>query len=66
MPGTYHVGDTAYFLESNRIVRQVLIDKVTGDFYTIAFPDTGGAIRISGRRLYPTREDAEKAMNKRG
>ena len=61
MPGTYRTGDTAYLLESNRAVRRVLIKKVTGDFYTVTFPDTGGAIRISGRRLYPTKDEAEEA-----
>ena len=33
----FNVGDTVYLVESNRMVREVLIVKYAGGFYTIRF-----------------------------
>ena len=61
MPKRYRPGDIVYMLESNWLVREVRIVKVTGDFAIIRFRrDSGIRLRIS--RLFPTREEAEAAV----
>ena len=54
----YEVGDTVFFLESNRFVRKATVTKRSGDFYTLRFED-GGGIRLRENRLYATQEAAE-------
>ena len=50
-------GDTAYMIESNRIVREVTIVKVTGNSAIIRF-ENGGGTRIALDKLYNTEEKA--------
>lgn len=58
----FKTGDTAYLIESNRIVREVSIIKFAGGFYTICFKDSGGGIKVRETRLYASKEEAEIAM----
>ncbi|PHU36551.1 hypothetical protein [Pseudobutyrivibrio ruminis] len=58
-------GDTAYIIESNRIIREVEIKNCAGGMYLIRFMDTGGGIKVKEHRLYATKEEAEVAI-KRG
>ncbi len=55
-------GDTAYLVESNRIVREVTIVNVNGGLYLIRFKDTGGGIKVKGHRLFTSKEEAEKSI----
>lgn len=52
-------GDTAYILESNRIITPVTIMSVSSGMYTCRMP-SGGAIRLKRKRIYETEEDARK------
>ena len=61
----YNVGDTAYIIESNRLIRETVIIKKKGDFYTVKFKDTNGAITLKAHRLYGTREEAEENLPNR-
>lgn len=56
----FYAGDTAYIVESNRIVREVQIKSCSGGMYLIKFLDTGGGIKVKEHRLFATKEDAEK------
>lgn len=56
--------DTAYIVESNRIVREVLIVKFAGGFYTIRFKVSGGGIKVRENRLYASKEEAEDVIAK--
>lgn len=58
----FKVGDIAYILESNRIVREVTIVKCTGGIYLIRF-NTGGGIQVKEHRLYATQDEAEAAIH---
>lgn len=60
----FNVGDTVYLVESNRMVREVLIVKYAGGFYTIRFKDSGGGIKVREHRLYASKEEAESAIEK--
>ena len=61
----YNVGDTAYIIESNRLIRETVIIKKKGNFYTVKFRDTNGAITLKAHRLYGTREQAEQNLPNR-
>lgn len=61
----YNVGDTAYIIESNRLIRETVIIKKKGNFYTVKFRDTNGAITLKAHRLYGTREEAEQDLPNR-
>lgn len=55
-------GDTAYLVESNRIVREVTVVRCSGGMYLIKFPDTCGGIQVKEHRLFATRELAEESI----
>lgn len=59
------VGDTAYIIESNRLIREVTIVRLDRDFCTIRFADSGGAIKVRRSRLYGTRKLAEESLPKK-
>ena len=65
MPNKYNPGDTAYIVESNRIIREVIVLKVTGGFATLRFMDSDGGIKLRESRLFPTKEDAEASLPKK-
>ena len=65
MPNKYNPGDTAYIVESNRIIREVRVLKVTGGFATLRFTDSDGGIKLRESRLFPTQEDAEASLPKK-
>ena len=65
MPNKYNPGDTAYIVESNRIIREVKILKVAGGFATLRFTDSKGGINLRESRLFPTQEDAEASLPKK-
>ncbi|MCH5260774.1 MAG: hypothetical protein J1F18_13510 [Lachnospiraceae bacterium] len=60
----YNIGDTVYFVESQRIIREVRVIKCGGGFYTMKFVDGSGGIRLRENRLFSTKEEAEKSISK--
>lgn len=60
----YNPGDTAYIIESGRFIREATVIRVSGDLYTLKFTDTGGGVKLRGGRLYPSKEEAEKATKR--
>lgn len=57
-------GDTAYILESNRIVRKVTIGRYAAGMYLIRF-ENGGGIQVKEHRLYESEEAALDAIPKK-
>ena len=55
-------GTSAFIVESNRLVREVVIVKRTGNLYIIKFADNNGGIQVRGSRLFPTKDEAEKSV----
>lgn len=58
----YNPDDTAYLVESNRIVRKVKILKFSGGFYTARFVDSDGGIRVREGRHFATEEEAKATI----
>ena len=56
-------GDTAYIIESNRIIREVEIKNCSGGMYLIRFMDTGGGIKVKEHRLFVSRDEAEASIS---
>lgn len=52
------VGDIAYIVESNRIIREVKIVRCSGGIFLVKFLDTGGGIQVKRHRLFATKEEA--------
>lgn len=65
MAKKFNPGDTAFLVESNRIIREVRILKFGGGFYTIRFADSDGGIKVKEHRLFATKEAAEDSMPKK-
>lgn len=57
----FKAGDKAYIVESNRIVRECIVKRVTGKLIIIRFED-GGGIQISENRLFDTQEAAAASI----
>lgn len=55
-------GDTAYIVESNRLIREVEIKSWAGGMYLIRFKDSGGGIKVKEHRLFATKEEAESSI----
>lgn len=58
------VGDIAYIIESNQIVREVEILRCSCGMYLIRFTDGYGGIQVKRHRLFSTREEAELSIAK--
>lgn len=56
-------GDTAYIVESNRIIREVEIKNCAGGMYLIKFKDSGGGIKVKEHRLFASRAEAEASIS---
>ena len=56
-------GDTAYIIESNRIIREVEIKNCSGGMYLIRFKDSGGGIKVKEHRLFVSRDEAEASIS---
>ena len=57
----YKVGDTVYLIESNRLIRECTVKKVSGNLYVVRFVN-GGGIQVKEHRLFATQEEAERSL----
>ena len=60
----YTTGQNVFIISNNSYIMEMKILNVAGDFYTLrSVENSGSGIRLKKHRLYPTKEEAEKAMN---
>ncbi len=64
MGGRYNINDTAFLIESNRIIREVKILKYAGGLYTVRFVDGAGGIKVRENRLFATEDEANATLPK--
>lgn len=57
----FNEGDTAYLIESGRIIREGQIVRRSGDLYLFRFVE-GGGLKVKEHRLYATYEEAESVV----
>lgn len=55
-------GTSAFIIESNRLVREVVIVKRTGNLYIVRFADSNGGIQVREGRIFASRENAEATV----
>ena len=58
MKTNYKPGDTAYIVENNMAIREVIVLKIAGEFCTLRFAGGCGGVRLRENRLFPTMEAA--------
>ena len=46
------------------LLREVEIRRCSGGMFLVRFTDTGGGIQVKAHRLFATREEAEKSIEK--
>ena len=60
------VGDKAFIIESNRIVREVIVLKRSRDFFTVRFVEnTSGGIQLRESRLFSSKKEAQSCLPKK-
>lgn len=61
----FEQGDTAYFIASSRIIKEVEVVRNTGGFVTIRFENGNcgpAGTRVRENKLYHTKEEAEAVV----
>lgn len=58
------VGSHAFIVESNRIITEVVVAAIHGEFCVLRFM-TGGAIRLRQNRVFTSRKEAEAQLPKK-
>lgn len=58
----YEVGQAAYIIENNHIVREVTVVSRKGDFYVVRFENGKGGIRLREHRVFPNRTTTEESI----
>lgn len=64
MIGKYKLGDTVYIVESGNRISECTIINYSGGLYTIRLLETGGAIKLRESRLFLSKEEAQKTVQK--
>lgn len=60
----FNIGDKAYIIENAIFIKEAIIIKVSGGFYTIKPKGTSGAYRVKESRLFATEEEANENLKK--
>ena len=59
----YTVGQHVFIISNNSYVMEMVILRISGDFYTLRSVDQGSGTRLKGHRIYATKEDAQKVLD---
>ena len=58
----FKAGETAYIIENNHRIRQVIVKSYAGGFYVVRFTDKDAGARLRESRLYPSEDTAKAAL----
>lgn len=64
MPSKYKKDDTAFIVESNKVIREVKIVRYGAGLYLVKFVDSTGGIKVRESRLYASEEEASATLPK--
>ena len=59
----FKVGQTAYIVANAIYIKEVKIISIRGGFYTLAFTDRSGGMKLKENRLFSTKESAQKYID---
>lgn len=65
MSQKYNIGDRVYIISNGVRIDELRVINVSGNFYTLHYTQTGGGTRLASHRLFPTREEAQKALDQK-
>ena len=60
----FNQGDKAFIIENGIFVKEVIVVKVAGGFYTIKYPNGKGAFRVRESRIYAIELEAKQRLRK--
>ncbi len=59
----FSVGQHVFIISNNSYVMEMLILRITGEFYTLRSVNQGSGTRLKKHRLYATKEEAQKILD---
>lgn len=59
----WQVGDTCYFVENNRTIREARVVSIYGSFLQIKY-GTNAGLRLRANRVFHTEEEAKNSVTK--
>ena len=59
----YTVGQHVFIISNNSYVMEMVVLRVSGDFYTLRSVNQGSGTRLKKHRIYATKEDAQKVLD---
>lgn len=59
----YTVGQHVFIISNNSYVMEMVILRISGDFYTLRSVNQGSGTRLKKHRIYATKEDAQKVLD---
>ena len=62
--GKYQNGQTVFVISSARFIKEAVVLKYAGGFYTIRWKDSPGGMRVRESRLFSSREEAQAQLKK--
>ena len=61
MQQKFKLHQIVYMIAAGKQIKEMVVMKYAGGFYTVRYRDTGGGLRVRESRLYATKAEAEKA-----
>ena len=58
----FTVGQHVFIISNNSYVMEMVVLRVSGDFYTLRSVNQGSGTRLKEHRLYATKEEAERVL----
>lgn len=59
----YTVGQHVFIISNNSYVMEMVILRITGEFFTLRSVDQGGGTRLKKHRIFATKEEAQKLLD---
>ncbi len=59
----FSVGQHVFIISNNSYVMEMVILRITGEFYTLRSVNQGSGTRLKKHRLYATKEEAQKILD---
>ena len=59
----FSIGQHVFIISNNSYVMEMVILRITGEFYTLRSVNQGSGTRLKKHRLYATKEEAQKILD---
>ena len=62
MDEKYIIGQHVFIISNNSYVMEMVILRISGDFFTLRSVNQGSGMRLKRHRIYATKEEAQKIL----